>query len=242
MTTAAPRKRKTLHEYFDRPTQTSIDRPQKLAVLDLPIPGLTLIPELISRDEETALLSFLEKEHWRTDLNRRCIHYGGTYCLMPPRDASAEERKRIESTIFKADPIPVEVNFIVDKMMQRGLYDGKQRPAFCIVNEYIGTQGISAHVENFRFDSPVCGLTMGNGDSMRFHELVNPDDASVRSGGASKVPRTGKKQDVWLPPRSLLVMNGEARTKWQHEVRHVKRPLDFKRVSLTFRTEKSSAR
>ncbi|KAI1622012.1 hypothetical protein EDD37DRAFT_683981 [Exophiala viscosa] len=178
MTTPASRKRKTLHEYFDRTAHTSNDRSRTSSVLQLSIPGLTLIPEFISRDEETALLTFLDGQDWRTDLNRRCLHYGGTYCLMPPRDASAEERKRIESTILKADNIPAKVDLVVDGMMERGLYDGKQRPAFCIVNEYMGTQGISAHVENFRFDSPVCGLTLNNGDSIRFHELVDANDAS----------------------------------------------------------------
>lgn len=238
MGAAAPTKRKTLHEYFSQSTATSAERPNRSAGLQLPIPGLTLLSEFISRDEETALLTFLEQQNWRMDLSRRCIHYGGTYCLMPPRNSTAEERRSIESTIINADPIPAEVDLVVDKMMARGLYDGKRRPEFCIVNEYVGTQGISAHVENFRFDSPVCGLTLHHGDSMRFHELVDADDASVRSGGACKVPRTGKRRDVWLPPRSLLVMNGEARSKWQHEVRGVKRPLQFKRVSLTFRTEK----
>ena len=74
---------------------------------------------------------------------------------------------------------------------------------------------------------------------MRFHELVTPDGGSVRSGKAQKAQRTGRWVDVWLPKRSLLVMNDEARWKWQHEiVRSGKgRGKGWERVSLTFRVK-----
>ncbi len=239
MTTPASKKRKTLHHYFDQNNRAPAVQSRPSTPVELPIPGLALILDFVTADEEAALLTFLETRKWRTDLRRRCIHYGGTYCLMPPRDASVEERQRIEGTVIEADPLPTELDFVVDRMLEHGLYQEENKPAFCIVNEYVGVQGISAHVENFRFDSPVCGLTLHNGDAMRFHELACADDASVRSGGASKSPRTGKMQDVWLPPRSLLVMKDEARMKWQHEIRAVRRALGFRRVSLTFRTERS---
>jgi alkylated DNA repair protein alkB family protein 8 len=239
MTTPASKKRKTLHDYFDQKSLVPAVQNRLSTPVELPIPGLALILDFITADEEAALLKFLETQKWRTDLRRRCIHYGGTYCLMPSRDVSVEERQRIESTILEADPVPAELGFVVDRMLEHGLYQEKNNPTFCIVNEYVGLQGISAHVENFRFDSPVCGLTLHNGDAMRFHELARADDASVRSGGASKIPRTGRMRDVWLPPRSLLVMKDEVRMKWQHEIRCVRRALGFRRVSLTFRTERS---
>ena len=113
----------------------------------------------------------------------------------------------------------------------------------CHRNEYTSTLGISAHIENFRFDEPVCALTIGDGDSMRFHELSSPHDGSVRTGKAATAPRTGRRVDVWLPSRSLLVMTGEARWKWQHEIvrgrKRVGASGEWRRVSLTFRVEKS---
>lgn len=80
---------------------------------------------------------------------------------------------------------------------------------------------------------------------MRFHELERRDDGSVRSGKAQVAPRTGRKIDVWMSGRSLLVMRGDARSLWQHEiVRGRKRRKEsggegeWKRTSLTFRTVK----
>jgi len=161
---------------------------------------------------------------------------------MSPKTASPEERKKIESTILQASPIPAELQFIVDRMVSDGLYADKARAAFCIVNEYIDNQGISAHVENFRFDEPVCALTLRDGDFMRFHELVVEDDGSVRTGKARQATRSGKRVDVFLPSKSLLVMTGEARRKWQHEIVRSRkgRGNAWKRVSLTFRTERMS--
>lgn len=204
------------------------------------MPGLEIVPNFVTAAQEAGLLEFLTSQKWRTDLARRVIHYGGTYCLLPPQNATTIKRQKIESTIITANPIPEQLDFVIDEMVQSGLYTDMARPQYCIVNSYVGTQGISAHVENFRFDEPVCALTLRDGDFMRFHELVRADDGSVRSGKAAVAQRTGKREDVWLPPRSLLVLKGDARSRWQHEImrRKGRRTERWNRVSLTFRVEK----
>ena len=85
-------------------------------------------------------------------------------------------------------------------------------------------------------------LTLAGGDYMRFHELREADDGSVRSGKAALAVRTGVRKDVWLERRGLCVMRGEARRSWQHEIvrgrERVKREREgWRRVSLTFRTD-----
>ena len=246
-------KRKTLHDFFAaRPdTAKRLKSPSKplqsfiahVSPTDATVPGLHVIPDFINPTEEQNLLTFLDSQAWRTDLSRRTMHYGGTYCIMPPRSATAAERKFIESTILTAPPIPDELTFLLNRMVKHSLYAALEKPEFCIVNEYKDNQGISAHVENFRFASPVCGLTMAQGDFMRFHELVGPDDGSVRSGKAGLAKRTGRRVNVWMPRRSLIVMDGEARSKWQHEIvrsRKGRVGKEWRRVSLTFRTEKTT--
>lgn len=75
---------------------------------------------------------------------------------------------------------------------------------------------------------------------MRFHELENPCDGSVRSGKARLAKWTGRVVDVQLPGRSLVVMTDEARWKWQHEIVRTERGRGkgWERVSLTFRVKR----
>jgi len=238
------KKRKTLDDFFinNRPSkQTRTPTATKPLEVHEGIPGLRVLTDFVTVEEEQALLGFFELQEWRTDLARRVIHYGGTYCLMPPRTATLEQRIQIEKTILTAPSIPSQLDFVISRMIGHNLYTNATAPEYCIVNEYKDRHGISAHVENFRFKSPVCGLTLDQGDWMRFHELKYPNDGSVRSGKASQAERTSKVKDVWMPRRSLLVMEGEAREKWQHEIVRSKRGRNapcWTRISLTFRTDK----
>jgi len=241
---SATKKRKTLEDFFTKPRKPP--KQSKIATTltsheEQGIPGLHILTDFVTAEEEQGLLAFLDQQEWRSDLARRVIHYGGTYCLMPPRTATPEERKQVESTVLTAHSMPNQLDFVVSRMIGRGFYTNASAPEYCIVNEYKDRQGISAHVENFRFRSPVCGLTLVEGDWMRFHELKKPNDGSVRSGKAAQAEKTGRVKDVWMPRRSLLVMEGEAREKWQHEIMRSKRGRNapgWRRISLTFRTNK----
>ena len=205
---------------------------------ELPVPGLTLWHNFITSEEERSILIFLNSDKciWRTDLSRRTMHFGGDYCLMPPRDSKSEKRPQM----FQAPDMPSEFNWLLDRMTNQGLYAVNKKPQYCIVNQYTGNLGISAHTENFTFAQPVVGLSLLNSCSMRFHELVIPDGGSVRSGKAQEAARTGKFIDVVLPGRSLLVMNDDARWKWQHEILRSKKGRwdEWERVSLTFRIKR----
>ena len=246
MASSAPKKRKKLHDFWDvMPRETpGVESNRDARDLDsLKIPGLSILRDFVTAGEEDTILSFLATQKWRTDLSRRTIHYGGTYCLMPPRGCSPEERTKIEATILTAEALPRELQWLVERMTYQQLYRVEGKPEFCIVNEYVGSQGISAHVENFRFGEPVCALTLRKGDFMQFHKLSVADDGSVRSGKAAQARRSGERREVWLPTRSLLVMKGAARSQWQHEIRRSKKGrsgADWRRVSLTFRVKKAS--
>ena len=210
---------------------------QTLTLKSTPVPGLTVLLDFINPIEEQSILCFLNHPStctWRTDLSRRTMHFGGTYCLMVPKsDTPATGNPEI----LQAPPMPEELQWLIQRMVDENIFPSNQRPQYCIVNEYIDNLGISAHTENFQFGEPVVGLSLLSACPIRFHELKKPFDGSVRSGKAGKAEKTGRKVDVDMPGRSLLVMSGESRSKWQHEiVRSVKgRGFGWKRVSLTFR-------
>lgn len=202
-----------------------------------PVPGLLLYANFINHAEEENILAFLkdpERCTWRTDLSRRTLHFGGTYCVMSPKNQNALSTKPV---VLQAPPLPLELDWVIQRMVDAGIFQNGQRPQYCIVNEYTGNLGISAHTENFQFGEPVVGLSLSSPGNIRFHELVAPFDGSVRSGKAAQAQKTGHVVDVHLPPRSLLVMNGPSRWNWQHEiVRSAKgRGAGWKRISLTFR-------
>ncbi|KAL8903920.1 MAG: hypothetical protein Q9171_007235 [Xanthocarpia ochracea] len=249
-----PTKRKAIHDFFqptkkcsrspvnqDAPQDCQAEGPLKgketVQIKKTPVPGLLLYIDFVNHAEEEETLAFLDDPKqctWRTDLSRRTMHFGGTYCLMPQKTSNPTATKPV---VLQAPSMPQKLQWLIQRMVDSDIYDNEQRPQYCIVNEYTGDLGISAHTENFKFGEPVAGLSLSSPCHIRFHELMRPCDGSVRSGKAAKAQKTRRVVDVELPARSLLVMNGPSRWSWQHEiVRSAKgRGPGWKRISLTFR-------
>ena len=88
-----------------------------------------------------------------------------------------------------------------------------------LVTEYAPGAGIGWHRDSPPFGI-VAGISFGGACRMRFQR------------------GEGRQRQNWtlaLPPRSLYVLSGEAREKWQHSIPPVKEP----RWSITFRTLKA---
>lgn len=93
----------------------------------------------------------------------------------------------------------------------------------CIVNNYIGKQGIGKHIDLVSFGNVIGCITIGSGAIMRFRF-------------------NGEKKDIYVKPNSLYIMSGDARYKWTHEMpsnlydtingEKIKRN---RRISITFR-------
>lgn len=77
-------------------------------------------------------------------------------------------------------------------------------PNQCIVNEYYIDQGISPHVDANMFGPTIMGLSIGDHANMIF---TNGD----------------KKFIAFLPRRSLVVLQDEARTLWKHSIPSTKK-------------------
>lgn len=131
------KRRKTLDDYFGHPAKRSQPaRPNSQAAennTSVP-PGLSIIPDFVTIKEQTRLLAFLDSQEWRTDLSRRTMHYGGTYCLMPPKSASPAERAATEKNVITAPPIPNEMGWLIGRMAERKLFGSEARPQYCIVS------------------------------------------------------------------------------------------------------------
>lgn len=125
-----------------------------------------------------------------------------------------------------AAPMPAWGSGLAERLYREGF-----TPFLCdrmLVNEYLPGQGISPHVDYEPYDRTVVSLSLGSACIMDFE----------RVDGTAKVA-------AWLEPRSLLVMDGEARYLWTHGIAARRKDAwngaPFKRgrrVSVTFRRKR----
>jgi hypothetical protein len=90
--------------------------------------------------------------------------------------------------------------------------DRVPRARQAIINLYHPGGGISPHVDLLnRFGDGIVGVSLGSGTSMRFAR----GERNVEGDGAGG---DRDHHEIWLPPRSVLVLTGEARYKWTHGI------------------------
>jgi alkylated DNA repair dioxygenase AlkB len=120
-------------------------------------------------------------------------------------------------------PLPAWIEKIARRIVEGGWFS--KMPVQALVNEYNPGQGISAHKDYEPFDE-VASLSLASGCLMEFAQ-----------------GKTGDVKTLWLEPRSLLVLTGEARHEWTHAIRprqndlvHGVKVARQRRLSLTLRT------
>ena len=182
----------------------------------LPLPrGARVLCDFVSEQEAERLLAAIDSSDWRADLKRRVQHYGWRY----------DYRARTVSPDMRLGPLPDWLLAAAEAVGELAEFD--QRPDQVIVNEYLPGQGISAHVDcEPCFGPAIASLSFGGPVEMIF-----------------KNRRSGERRSVMLEPTNLLILSGEARYDWTHEIParksdviHGARIPRSRRVSLTFRT------
>jgi alkylated DNA repair dioxygenase AlkB len=176
------------------------------------VAGLSYEPEFITAGEERVLLWHADRGAWSDFWTRRTQFYGIRY------ERSALQ---IDPSAEAREPVPAWCDAMRRRLVERGLMD---RMANQIgINEYLPGQGIAGHVDYFR--GMVVSLTLGSGCVMDITE-----------------PLTKRIVSLWLAPRSILVLQSEARNVWEHGI--ARRQKDIvnghpirrgRRVSITFR-------
>ena len=187
--------------------------PQKMLLFDA-IHGLRYIPDYITEVQHDWLLARIDKHPWLDDLKRRVQHYGFKY----------DYRARKVNLDMHIGELPKWLKVVSEKLQKEG--HTPEVADQVIINEYLPGQGISSHIDcEPCFTDTIVSLSLGSGCVMNF---TNTSDK--------------KKIPVWLEPRSLVVLSGEARSEWLHGIaarkwdewdgqKHERK----RRVSLTFR-------
>lgn len=178
------------------------------------IVGLKYIVDFIDHDTHDQILSQVDASPWLSDLKRRVQHYGYKY----------DYKSRIINYSMRIGPLPVWAEKLAVQLCQRGLM--KEMADQLIVNEYLPGQGIANHVDCVPcFTDTIASLSLGSSCVMNFTNK-----------------QTEQSIPIWLEPRSLVVLQDEARYAWTHGIASRKsdpfqgRTIQrSRRVSLTFR-------
>jgi alkylated DNA repair dioxygenase AlkB len=184
--------------------------------------GLEYHPDVLVAAEEGELLKHIDASEWLTDLSRRVMHFGYKYDYTSRR---LDETARI-------GPLPEWLaqlsNMVREAASERAkqLLDPHRPFEQAIINEYLPGQGIAPHIDRDCFGPLVATVSLGSAVNMDF---------CCDSTGDEHVQR--------LVPRSLVLLYGDARSKWRHGIarRHSdtwsgQRIKRQRRVSITFRT------
>ncbi|MEQ8434083.1 MAG: alpha-ketoglutarate-dependent dioxygenase AlkB [Oceanicaulis sp.] len=181
----------------------------------LPPPGARIIRNFVSAQEAERLLMAIDASPWRADLKRRVQHYGWRY----------DYRERRVTQEMRLGPPPDWLLPLAEAVGELAEFD--RRPDQVIVNEYRPGQGIAAHVDcEPCFGPAIASLSLGGSAEMVFSNR-----------------RSGERGALMLAPLNLLILAGQARYDWTHEIPARKsdvidgeRRPRARRVSLTFRT------
>ncbi|KAL1932077.1 hypothetical protein VTP01DRAFT_9133 [Rhizomucor pusillus] len=159
------------------------------------IPGLTLIEEFVTPEEEASLVEAVDQKQWaglgippNPELKRRTQQYGHLF--------SYRYRKVLEDL----GPFPEFANPLVDRIMDMHLMPNT--PNHLLVNEYNAGQGIMPHTDAPALFGPVIlSLSLLSPCIMKFTHV-----------------ETEESSDICLPRRSMLVMSEDCRYKYKHSI------------------------
>uniref|UniRef100_A0A2Z5U609 tRNA (carboxymethyluridine(34)-5-O)-methyltransferase n=1 Tax=Reticulitermes speratus TaxID=60591 RepID=A0A2Z5U609_9NEOP len=160
-------------------------------------PGLILLEEFVTEDEEKSLLNCVE---WKTTdchlgqtlKHRRVKHYGYEFQY---------NINNVNKDCPLTESIPYECNFLLDRLKERNVCVLSSFPTQMTVNNYQPGQGIPSHVDTHSaFEDPILSLSLGSSIVMEFRH------------------QDGHAIPVLLPRRSLLIMSEEARYAWSHGI------------------------
>lgn len=160
------------------------------------IPGLTIIENFITEDEETALLNQLDKQPWSKDISRKTQHYGRKY------DYSTRSLKDAPAVPDFLASLGQKITAVNDIKNNNINFDQ------VIVNRYEPGEGIAPHVDHQRLFGPiVTSISLQDDVVMDFNNVGDVDNINITHVAMP------------LKRRSLLIMRDAARYKYTHGIK-----------------------
>ena len=186
------------------------------------VPGLMLVLDAVSKEEEHSLLASVEKNgEWSTcarkaararsgfrmEDHRRVMHFGHAFDY-DTRGIGREETEGVLPKFLKE--LTTRISRYIPPLAGTGpsvTSSSSELPDLlkfdqCTINEYRPGHGIASHVDTHStFGPTLCSLSLRSQTVMYFVHSV-----------------TGARVDLILPARSLLILQRDARYVWTHGI------------------------
>ncbi|KAH9621768.1 hypothetical protein KSS87_009467 [Heliosperma pusillum] len=186
---------------------------------ELNISGLYLFHDFITPNEEKELLAAVDSRPWISLAKRRVQHYGYEFCY---------QTRNVDTQRYLG-VLPSFVSPVLERVWTSSLEDATTINLDQLtVNEYPPGVGLSPHIDTHSaFEDKIFSLSLAGPCIMEFRRY---HDGCWQSDSASKVMHGESfenssnfvKKAVYLPPRSMLLLSGEARYAWHHYIPHHK--------------------
>ncbi|CAL7935142.1 unnamed protein product [Xylocopa violacea] len=153
-------------------------------------PGLKLIEDCITEEEEKLLLNTIDwSNEESSDLKHRKVKHFGYEFQYGSNTIDPEK---------SITPIPENYHFL--QVLLKKYHNVPYEYDQLTINRYLSGQGIPPHIDTHSaFEDSILSLSLGSACLMDFK-------------------KEDEKVAVLLPPRSLLIMSGEARYAWSHGI------------------------
>lgn len=171
--------------------------------------GLIYQPDFITEKEEGDLLQFIAELNYQEVVihgqaaKRTVFHYGFTYDYQAVR-------------LDEGIPFPPILNELKNKCAQIA-HINPSEIVQSLISKYPPGSTIGWHKDKFMFGPQVFGISLGSSCIMRFQQKTKEGRLVF---------------EKLLAPRSLYILSGESRYKWDHSIPEVA----GLRYSITFRT------
>lgn len=180
------------------------------------INGLWLCRDFLSLDQQSSLLSTIENEGWFTEASHnQAMRFGD----LP--EWATELANLVREVVHFSDYVSEFVDIAAsDDGKNAYLFPSKllwREPLFdqLIINLYQPGEGICAHVDLMRFEDGIAIVSLESSCVMHFSRVEG--DAGIIRKESEGDPHKAKIP-VFLTPGSLVLMWGEARYLWKHEI------------------------
>ncbi|KAL6654307.1 hypothetical protein ACP70R_007772 [Stipagrostis hirtigluma subsp. patula] len=176
--------------------------------------GLWLCAAFLSADEQARLLAAIQREGWFSDAHNQAMRFGDLPSWAVELSALIREAicvgdvdDGVDTELTNEDeeacPLPSEL------LWREPFFDQM------IANRYKPGEGICAHVDLMRFDDGIAIVSLESACVMHFSQAEQKGAAlDTLKQGHSK----STKVPVYLNPGSLVLMSGDARYLWMHEI------------------------